>query len=369
MSTDGSASSLLATLLQVVAPERIEEEQRVWSGMTPAQRARATDRLKALDRWRGGRGNITVAQAAKLADVSVSRFYRLASEWRENPSIRSLGVFAPPGAKTPTRRPKVSSAILARLASAAREAILMYGDVSVSVLAERTIGFARLQGDAGLPGATKLREIIEEERRRLQATQAMGQIILFDCVATSMPRADRRPHVAFLCIDEGTGAVLGVSIGNVNASAGGYAEAASDALRIVEQQASSWTWSNVFSVVRMTAGEDIDRMSRLVHRLNATFLEQHFILERGTKRYGRLIRKTVGPRMGRVTFTPTRTTAGDALATNGDMTPWSEADAYNALRRAADEHNAAILSDNRKGVAELPPQLSVALSTIAGEAC
>ncbi len=67
-----------------------------------------------------------------------------------------------------------------------------------------------------------------------------------------------------------------------------------------------------------------------------------------------------------MTFTPTRTLAGDALAANSDMTAWTEADAYDALRRAADAHNDA-LDLSRAGAPEPPPHLYKALATLGGK--
>ncbi|MFN3727472.1 MAG: hypothetical protein ACK4SZ_14345 [Allosphingosinicella sp.] len=364
METDPQlASPPPSALMEALDPECVDQEWRVWSDLSASQRTRAVARLEALDRWRDGRGDLDVVEAAKLADVSVSRFYRIASDWRANPSIAALGIFA----RARARRPKVSAEVVDRLGTAARQAVLMFGDLSISALVDRTIRLAQLPADAKLPGATKVREIIEAERRRIAAKRAMGQVILFDCVATSMPRADRRPHIAFLCIDEGTGAVLGVAAGCIEAAMSGHAAAAADALRTIKANRNSWPWSNVFSTVRMTAGEDIERISRVVHGLNMRFVQQHFVLERDARRYGRLIRKTVGPRMGRVTFTPSRTVSGEAMATNSDMTPWSDAEAFEALRRAADAHNAAVIPVEGGGAVEPPPHLIEALATITAE--
>jgi hypothetical protein len=168
-------------------------------------------------------------------------------------------------------------------------------------------------------------------------------------------------------VDGGTGAVLGVAVGTIDEVIGSYARAANDALRTIEREGAQWRWSNVFSAMRVTAGEDIPQIARVMHELNAQYRETHFILEQGEKRYGRLIAKAVGPRLGRVTFTPTRTVSGDALAANGDMTPWTNSDAYKALRGAADAHNDAVLDQARAGAQEMPPNLRAALATLGGK--
>lgn len=356
-----SPLELPETLAALVPPDLLDAERLRWVGLSASQRARATARLKALERWNHGKGEIDAAAAAQIAEMKINRFYRVAAAWRDAPSLAALGVFVRPDA----RKPKISPDVLEKLAAAARKATLLYGDISLSALVARTVAFARLPANE-LPGTTKLREIVGTERRRLNANKALGQVILFDCVATSMPRDDGRPHIAFLCMDE-TGAVLGVSVGLIDAVVSGYAAAASDALRRIEEHAADWPWSNAFSIVRFTAGEDIERIARLTHRLNVMFKQRNFILERGGKRYGRLIGKTIGPRLGRVLFTPTRTIEGLALATNGDMTPWSGDEAYYALRMGADDNNAQTIAMPESGSVQPPPQMIDALVSISGE--
>ena len=346
-------------LATALGPDRVDREAEIWRRLTPAQRARAVQRFEALFRWWGGAGVEEAAEAA--GGLSVSRFYRIASEWRASPSLASLGVFARAGA----RRSKLGEGVLDALSAAAAQVVLLHGDMSTSALVDRMIRFAHLPDDVKLPGMTKLREIVQAEQRRIASSMPLGQVLFSDCVATSLPRSDGRPHIGFLCMDAGTGAVLGVGVGTIDQAVYGHARAANDALRTIDEGGADWRWSNVFSMMRVTAGEDDARMSRLMHALNVRHRDTHFILERGERRYGRLIAKVMGPRLGRVTFTPTRTSSGDALATNGDMTAWSEAEAYDALRRAADSHNeTAALS--RAGATDPPPPLKDALAAIGG---
>ena len=356
-----SPLQLPETLAARVPPDLLDAERALWGRLSASQRARATARLKALEQWNHGKGEIDATAAAQIAEMKINRFYRVAAAWRDAPSLAALGVFV----RADTRKPKISPDVLQKLATAARQSILLHGDISLSALVARTVAFARIPADE-LPGATKLREIVETERRRLNANKALGQVILFDCVATSMPRDDGRPHIAFLCMDE-TGAVLGVSVGVIDTVVSGYAAAASDALREIEKHGGEYLWSNAFSIVRFTAGEDVELIGRLTHRLNAMFNQPNFILERGDKRYGRLIGKTVGQRLGRVMFTPTRTVDGLALATNGDMTPWSSDEAYFALRLGADENNGQTIAVPVSGSVQPPPQMIDALVTISGE--
>lgn len=338
-------------------------EADVWRRLTPAQRLRAITRFEALRRWEDGRGRIDVEEAARLAgDMSISRFYRIAAEWRRAPSLASLGVFARGGA----RKSKLGDDVLDALSTAARQAILLHGRMSTSALVDRMLRIARVPRDAKLPGMTKLREIVRAEERRIASSMPLGLVLLSDCVATSLPRADGRPHIAFLCMDGGTGAILGVAVGTIEKVVWGHACAANDALRTIEVKGEQWRWSNVFSIMRITAGEDAARITKVMHELNARYPETQFILERDERRYGRLIANAVGPRLARVAFTPTRTLSGEALATNGDMTAWSEADAYDALRRAADAHNEAA-DLFRSGSAELPPNLYEALATLGSK--
>lgn len=356
-----AASALPSGLAKALRPDALEAQAGIWSGLTPGQRKTALDRLAALKGWDNGRGKLDVTTAATKAGVGVSRFYRIAAEWRDGPSLAALGVFA----HGRPRKPKVANELVARLATAARQAVLLHGGSSISALVERTVARAGLSGDARLPKTTKLREIVQAEKRRIDASKPMGMVVLLDYVATSLPRADGRPHIAFLAMDEGTGAVLGIAPGTVERVMSGYSAAASDALRLIESAGPDWRWSNVFSVMRITAGGDDDGSARLVHRLNAAFRHPQFILERGAKRYGRLIGGTVGPRMGGINFTPTRTVTGVAMAANGDMTPWTDEDARAAMRRAADRHNQLTIPTDPAGDPTPPPHLVDALVTIS----
>lgn len=341
-----------------------DRAEKMWASLTASQRGRVEKRFRALLLWNDGRGETNVAEAAEAAGVSVSRFYRIAAEWRKSRSFESLGVFA----GSIERRSKIAPEVAASLSEAAREAVMMFGGASTSELVARTVRMARLPAGVRLPGMTKLREIVTAEVRRATAYAPLGQTILFDCVATSLPRFDRRPHLAFLCIDGGTGMVLGSATGDIEAPANGYAQAANNAVQAIDTAMGDWRWSNVFSLMRVTAGQDLDPLARTMRMLNVMFLATHFILERDDKRYGRLIAQTIGPRLGRIAFTPTRTLAGDALATNGDMTPWTEEEAERELRRATDAHNQSILSKGLQGSKEMPANLYAALVTIGGVA-
>lgn len=337
-------------------------EGKTWRHLSASQRARALVRVEALRRWADGRGEIPADDAAKIAGMSTKRFYRIASEWRGNRSLTALGIYA----RASSRNPKVSSSLLEAISAAARQAILLYGNLSTSALVSRALRLARLPRDTKLPGMTKLREIVQAESRRITTSLPMGQIVFFDCVATSLPRADRRPHIAFLCMDSGTGLVLGVAIGTMEAAIMGYASAANDALSTIDHKGAEWRWSHVFSALRVTGDENVVQIAKIMQLLNVKYLQIHFILERGEKRYGRLIGRTVGPRLGRVTFTPTRTLCGEALATNGDMAPWNDVEAYEVLRRSADDHNDAMFDPTWAGASEMPLGLYDALATMGG---
>ena len=133
METDKDRELSLPSELVAAFKDRAAVEADVWRRLTPSQRARALTRFEALRRWDGGRGELGVEAAATLAgDMSVSRFYRIAAEWRDAPSLASLGVFARAGA----RKSKVGSDVLDALTDAARQVILLFGDMSTSALVD-----------------------------------------------------------------------------------------------------------------------------------------------------------------------------------------------------------------------------------------
>lgn len=337
-------------LSQAVGAERIGSEQELWHRLTPNQKHKATIRLNALSQWRERGRDADVSSVAATANLRPSQFYKMVAEWHATPGLAVLGVHAGAG-----RNRRTSPALEAQLTEAARTAILRYGRLSISQLVNYTVELAGLPLDS-IPKTSKLRELVKAERRRLECDGMVGQSLVFDFVATSMARDDLRPHIAFMAIDEGSNLVLGVAIGEVEDILLGYSKAAADALKEVEARGAQWSWHPSFRLGRFASGRQFDVVHDFVLKLNKTYPQQHFMIETGARRCGRMIIEAVGQRMDRVSFTPTKTFDSQASAVNNDMKPWSLASAEYTLRQAKASHNEALQVSERRSNNAIPEQ-------------
>lgn len=357
----GSTETLPAVLVEAFKGAVSPRDLQAWTRLSPAQRERALRRVEALAAWDDGRGAIGALEAAKKAGVGLSRFYRLAAEWRAGPSLAALGTFA----SSRPRGSKFDVDAINALQAAVPQIVRLNGGASVTRLVELLVEAAAVPVGK-LPGMTKLREIVQDEVRRVAATHDAGTAVAFDCVASSLPREDGRPHIIFACLDRGTRSVLGVAIGQVEHAVRGYAGAAADALRSIEVNGASWPWGRRLAKAELTAGNDVSACAELVASLNATLPGSNFQLARQPKRFGRYLRELIGPRLGRITFTPTRTADGEAMPANGDMTAWTEVDALLALRAAANVYNKEVLTSiEADSAGSAPATLLVALRALS----
>jgi hypothetical protein len=353
--TDGN---LLARAFPKGVPPR---ERELWDRLTVGQRERSSRRLDAIIDWNGGHGELTADAAAKAAGLSLSRFYRLAAEWRHASSLSVLGAFALPL----SRRSKFDGDVINALQAKVGSVVSQNGGVSVTSLVDLLIASINVP-HGKLPGSTKLREIVQAELRRVEATHDAGTAIVIDVVAVSMARSDGRPHVMFVCIDVGTRAILGISLGDVSESVSGHSAAAADALVMIAGNALRLPWGRRLARAELTAGLDVDACRDLVDRLKRDASGANVQLSTRSSRFGRYVRRLVGPRFGRVSITPTRTVAGDAMVQ--DATPWSEIDALAELRVAAASHNATLTSPSMDTgeATEAPQSLLQMLRELAG---
>jgi hypothetical protein len=284
-----------------------------------------------------------------MAGVGLKRFYRLAADWRRQPSLGSLGVFAAAGG----RATKLDPASVNALQAVVADVVSLGGGASVDELVRRMVTAAALPAES-VPSRFKLRSIVEAELRRVSARHDAGAEIALDCVATTMPGSDRRPHVAFLLMDRGTRLILGAAVGDVDEARAGYAAAARDAQRRITDVGSRLPWAARLVRAEITAGNDVDACVMLVGEINAALGSARVQLATAERRFGAYARRIVGDSLGRISFTPARTGAGEARPPNGDMAPWTDAEAATALRLAVDAHNSE-MTGSFDGVGGLTP--------------
>lgn len=312
-----------------------ESDRPRWAGMTADQRNKARQRLAAFQAWTSGEMGIDAAVAA--SGLSRSRFYRLAADWRSSPSLAALGTFTGGGAARQRLDPEAVNSLQAVVA----EVVALNAGASVSQLVRLMVERAGV-GEGKLPGTIRLRNIVEDELRRVAATGDAGSAVRFDCTAVNLPQANGRPFVMFACIDTGTRLILGAAMAEEPLTRG-HSAAASDAQQRIAADLSALPWALRMARAEITAGVDEEASVALLQRLRSGGVHANVQLARVPKRFGAYFRKAVGERIGRIAITPGRTQEGVAMPDNGDMTPWSLADASAALATAVDAHNAALL--------------------------
>lgn len=188
---------------------------------------------------------------------------------------------------------------------------------------------------------------------------------MFDCSAINLPQADGRPHVMFVLVDKGTRLILGAAVGPSADATAGYARVAADVRARTSNDLATVPWSLRVSQIYLTAGLDVAAAESIVLDLRKAGVRT-VQLKRVPRRYGGYFRQVVGDRIGRIAITPARTEKGTATPDNGDMKPWSQAEAMAAVAQAVDQHNASVLAHLPTGASSrMPDDLDKALTLLA----
>lgn len=303
-----------------------------WASLTPPKRKAAEDRFAIFEAWR--KGALSAEVAISRFGKSSSRFYRLAAQWREKPSLEALGV----GVRAPRTRQKLDPAIVNALQSKVASVVRLNADASIRRQVELLLEAAGF-GNTKPIGAVALRKIVEAERRRVDAVGRIGQQIGFDCTAINVPQPGGRPYILYVVIDIGTGLALGFSVGKTLDIASGYGAAAADALDWIAQQTRSLPWAPTLVQTIIVSGDDDAQSASLIDWMKSEGLGGNPLRATGRRRFGSQFRKAFDDRIGRVQITPARTIEGEALPDNGNMTPWPETDVDTELRRTFLAHN------------------------------
>ncbi|WP_233998171.1 hypothetical protein [Erythrobacter sp. QSSC1-22B] len=313
-----------------------QAEQDRWDSLTPSRRRDAVKRFDLFELW--AKGELSADEAIRRFGKSPSRFYRLAAQWREKPNLDALGVgIRAPRSKT-RQVPEIVNALQAKVA----EVVRLNADASVSRQATLLLEAAGF-GSKKPIGTTALRKIIETERWRVDATGRVGHQICLDCTAINLPRSNRRPYILYVIIDAGTGIVLGFSFGATVDVLSGYTAAASDALTWIERNTSKLPWAPKLTQTIFVSGQDGDASKELVEWMIKEEVGGNVLRASASRRFGSQFRKIIGERLGRVQITPARTLEGEALPDNGIMTPWTDTEVEDELRRTFDDHNASVI--------------------------
>ena len=345
-------------LVQFLGSLPLADQER-WAALTPARRRDAEARFDVFEEW--AQGNLSADEAIRRFGKSPSRFYRLAAKWRERPGLDALGV----GIRAPRSRAKLDPDIVNALQAKVAEVVRLNADASVSRQADLLLEAAGFQGKKPI-GTTALRNIVETERRRIEATGRIGHQISFDCTAINLPQECGRPYILYALADVGTGLALGWSFGKSVDVMGGYAAAAIGALEWMTRHGKDLPWATKLTQTVLVAGDDGDQSEAMVERLIHEGIGGNVLRASGPRRFGSQFRRIYGERLGRIQITPARTLDGEALPDNGNMTPWTAGEVREELRRTFDGHNDFIMRDlDHSTDSSLPASLTDLLDELA----
>lgn len=338
-----------------------EEEARSWAVLSPALRTRAVDRITLLRRWWGERDGLTAKEAAAMAGVIPNRFYQMAAAWKRAPGLAAVGAFAgTPAPRSPRIHPMVNASLQANVVKVVADG----GGKSVEAMRRRLEELvaadlrARQLAETGssgagptIPSPTVVRAVITRELNRVGEAQLLGESIAMDCCPTAMRSPAGEPWALFAIIDRGTLRILGTSVGSLDDSVEGYSLAARRALvALAPVGPSLGPWARRTRRVDMVVGRDEAACDALIARYGNVEGAIEFKAVTRPRRFGSMLRRYVGERMGRVDLRPGWATAAPPMA-DGDpaFARWDawertdfEAQAWNeakVIERAAKGHD------------------------------
>ncbi|UVI38372.1 hypothetical protein [Qipengyuania spongiae] len=308
----------------------------MWVGLSIAHRAKAVQRMTALDRWTADDGEMSVTQAAADAGVGVTRFYEMGKAWRARRSLASLGTFA---SAPKSRVGKHDGAIRRKVG----RVVAADPRASVRKLAIDLHNALGIPADEGPPSHNTLRRYVEEELRRREREASPGVELWLDCCACRLTPRDDVLSVAFVVLDRATQLVLGADLGDVDDSRSGYRGAARDALRRLDEgHFARLPWVSGLARAQIVVGDDEDDWKSLKKGLSAN-LGAGIELSTRSGRFGRYLRPATGLRIGTVVFAPNRT--GEAITTGDDRPPLALNDRRARLAVEVDDYDARLLDE------------------------
>lgn len=338
-------------------PELPASDKPGWQHLNALQRARVRRRLSALNEFAAGR--ISADEAAAYCEVNRSRFYAMRAAWSTQPDLASLGVKRGSGGIKGGRK-RLDPAAVNALQAVLPRVVRMHRNAPVTELIALLQETAAI-GRARMPGKPKLREMVERELARLNASGRAGDHLRLDCSAVNLAREGGRPWILFAVLDVGTQAVLGVTLLEEPDILRGHSLAARDALGRIAGPLCALPWATKMANLEFTAGTREDDAMRLFDALWADGLKQSQMRRPSRTRkassvYGHYLRKTIGPKLGSLEITPDRTEDRAAVSENAKGEAWPRLDAEDFVRLQLAEHDREVVANLEAAGEASPPR-------------
>ena len=319
----------------------------MWASLSAVQRAKALQRMAALDRWLQSDGQIDVKQAAGEAGVSVTRMYEMGKAWRTQRSLASLGTFA----AAPKTRVGKHDAVIRRAIGPLLDAS---PGTSVRGLTH-ALGEALRGQLATLPGHNTLRRYVERELVRRAREDTAGNDLQLDCSACLLAPSDTVMLTVFVILDRATQVILGGSLGQVGDSRGGFALAAADALRRLDRgQFDRLRWVDRVERCEIVVGTDQSAWDASIDRIAAGGGLANIALATSSNRFGRYLRRATRLRIGTMVLLPKHTVVDATMSGVVGRSAPNE-DQVSRMSVEVDEYNAQVLADVSGGDGAPPP--------------
>lgn len=231
-----------------------------------------------------------------------------------------------------------------------------------------------------LPGAPTLRGVVNEARRRRIMKSALGGDIAFDICACEIPDAAGQPHIAFVCIDRGTGYIHGFRFDDPAMSIAAHKRLANDVLTSGSGALDAMLpWMERTRMVELVIGTDLTEFRRWEEELRARISEAvssgptgvNLQASNEPRRFGRYLRAALGTKIGRVKLLPARTVARPGAEPSAPLAGkgYSRREAASQLGLEVADHNASILELlSNDGRTAMPESIKSLFELIAAEA-
>lgn len=364
LSSGSKKASTNRELRRAFGGEVSPDEIAIWSSLSNDHRELALKRISAIARWHAEEADYTPLQAANDAGVSLSRFYRLARDWEdpEQRSLSKLGLGATGRRRKKRARTKGSHLVFHK----ATELVEADPDdeKSVSRLIDE-LKSALAPEVENVPGSASLRSTIVEARRKRDIKDEAGVDLAFDLSAVALRDEKDGVHRVAVCIDRGTGLILGASLAPADTARESYAPVANDALqRLGAPNSEAIPWANRFDRCEFVIMVEADKAWKEV--LAQKFPTLHVQPSDRRRRFGRYIRKHVGDGIGKIRLLPTLTLSGTAAENSAPKRRFSAREAEAHLAIEVDGHNGRTLEKLTREGHSINPEMIRFLEYIAG---